>query len=128
MNDEQSTPRPYSEWRTHEAARAEDAASTFGFHLLFHCREQALAQAEEHMTTPELREAIEAAVDTALHNLCDLLEGYWPTMAGPSNPVSYSLVVNVLDEFASPVERIAISPAALDLPVGYWKWRDGEFR
>ena len=44
-------------------------------------------------------------------------------------PVEYVLQVRVLDASGKPLESVAISPAKLDLPIGYWKWaRDREFR
>jgi hypothetical protein len=71
---------------------------------------------------------VAAAVDTALHNVMDLLEGFWPTQAGPNHRVAYELTVCVCDMSRKPVERVAISPAVIDLPIGYWKFKDGEFR
>lgn len=35
---------------------------------------------------------------------------------------------NISDKSHKPVERIDISPSRLDLPIGYWKWKDGEFQ
>jgi hypothetical protein len=76
----------------------------------------------------ELQEQITAAVDTALHNVMDLLEGFWPTQAGPNHRVSYALAVCITDMSRAAVERIDISPCLIDLPIGYWKFKDGEFR
>jgi len=126
------TPRPYEEWRVSNVDRAEDAAYTFGYHLIHHCRREALKRALDKCVLPVSNEELEAqitsAVDTALHNVMDLLEGFWPTKAGPNHQVSYALSVCVSDTDREQVERIDISPALLDLPIGYWKFKDGEFR
>jgi hypothetical protein len=58
----------------------------------------------------------------------DLLEGFWPTKAGPNHRVAYALAICVSDLSRKPVERIDISPSLIDLPIGYWKFKDGEFR
>jgi hypothetical protein len=125
------TPRPYEEWGTASLDRAEDAAYTFGHHLMQHCRGEAL-KAVELAAVPtnaeEFRAQVNAAVDTALHNVMDLLEGFWPTQAGPNHRVAYALSVCISDMSGTAVERIDISPSLLDLPIGYWKWKDGEFR
>jgi hypothetical protein len=125
------TPRPYEEWRTASLDRAEDAAYTFGHHLMQHCRGEAL-KAVELAAVPksaeEFRAQVNMAVDTALHNVMDLLEGLWPTQAGPNHRVAYALSVCIADMSRTAVERIDISPSLLDLPIGYWKWKDGEFR
>jgi hypothetical protein len=126
-----NTPKPYEEWRKTPIDRAEDAAYTFGYHLMQHCRAEALKaiqKAEAPKTVEEFRTQATAAVDTALHNVMDLLEGFWPTKAGPNHQVAYALSVCVSDANMKPVERIDISPCLLDLPIGYWKFKDGEFR
>ena len=128
---ESAQPRPYGEWRTDPIDRAEDAAYTFGFDLIKHCRAEALKKIGETQVPAnpeELRTIIEKSVDTALHNVLDLLEGFWRTDSGPNHRVDYALSVCVKDAKRSPVERIDISPSLLDLPIGYWKWRDGGFR
>ena len=80
-------------------------------------------------TVPELKAAVENAVDTALHNVCDMLEGFWPLDAGPKHRISLALNVEVRDADNDVVETIAISPCKLDLPIGYWKWaNDRQFR
>lgn len=124
-------PKAYGEWSTNPIERAEDAAHTFGYHLMLHCRNEALKNLEAAAlpaTGEEFREQVTAAVDIALHNVMDLLEGFWPTEAGPNHRVAYALAVCVSDEDRNPVERIDISPCLLDLPIGYWKFRDGDFR
>lgn len=124
-------PRQYEEWRADQFDRAEDAAYTFGCDLMKHCRAEALKDldnAELPRNPEELRSLVEKSVDTALHNLVDLLEGFWPMNAGPNHKVEHALAICVKDTSSKPLERIDISPALLDLPIGYWKWRDGEFR
>jgi hypothetical protein len=124
-------PKPFEQWRTDKFNRAEDAAYTFGYHLIQHCRAEALKgveAADVPKSAEEFREQVTTAVDTALHNVMDLLEGFWPTQAGPNHRVAYTLSVCVSDMSRTPVERINISPCLLDLPIGYWKWKDGEFR
>jgi hypothetical protein len=125
------TPRPYEEWRTVSIDRAEDAAYTFAYHLMKHCRKEAL-KAVDFAAVPksaeEFRAQVDTAVDIALHNVMDLLEGFWPTHAGPNHIVRYALSVCISDMSWTAVERIDISPSLLDLQIGYWKWKDGEFR
>jgi hypothetical protein len=68
-------------------------------------------------------------VDTALHNVCDLLEGFWPLEAGAKHRIALALGVEVRDVDNKVVETAEISPCKLDLPIGYWKWaQDREFR
>jgi len=125
------TPRPYEAWRTDPLARAEDAAYTFGFHLMQHCRMEALKGLESApvpTSEAEFHARVTKAVDTALHNVVDLLEGFWVTQAGPNHRVAYALSVCVTTPENEPVERIEISPSLLDLPIGYWHWRDGTFQ
>jgi hypothetical protein len=124
-------PRPYDEWRSDRFDRAEDAAYTFGCDLMKHCRAEVikgLSNPQLPTNAEELRAIVEKSVDTALHNVVDMLEGFWPMSAGPNHKVEYSLAVCVKDASGTPVERIDISPSLIDLPIGYWKWRDGEFR
>jgi hypothetical protein len=121
-------PRDYADWRTGEFKRPEDAAYLFGYYLMLHCREEALATLPDD-APPELKAAVEKAVDVALHNVCDMLEGYWPLDAGPSHKISLALGIQVRDAEQNVVETIEISPCKLDLPIGYWKWaQDREFR
>jgi hypothetical protein len=124
-------PRPYEEWRADRFDRAEDAAYTFGSDLINHCRNEALKvsdQAAIPNDQQELRALVQKAVDTALHNVVDLLEGFWPMSAGPNHKVAYALAVCVKDLGGKPVERLDISPSLVDLPIGYWKWCQAEFR
>jgi len=126
-----TTPRPYEEWRTNSADRGEDAAYTFGYYLIRHCRAEALkrVQSASVPATPEqFRAQVEAAVDTALHNAMDLLEGFCRADAGPNHTAEFALSVCVKDATRKLVERIDVSPCLLDLPIGYWKWKDGGFR
>jgi hypothetical protein len=78
---------------------------------------------------PETKTAVEAALDLALHNLMDMLEGFWRLESGPSHSVEYALQVRVRDGSGAPVETISLSPSKLVLPIAYWRWaRDREFR
>ena len=118
MNNASQTPRPYREWRTDPVDREEDAAHTFGFYAMRHCRAEALAKQPDAVK----------AVDKALHNLFALLEGLWPTEAGADNPVEFVLSVRVRDRQTDQVvEEVEISPAKLDLPVGYWGWVEEQY-
>ena len=79
--------------------------------------------------TPEMVEAIQQAVDTALHNVCEMLEGFWKLEAGSRHTIELALVVEVHDENGESVESQRISPCVHDLPIGYWKWaREREFQ
>jgi heme-degrading monooxygenase HmoA len=126
VGGESATPRPYGEWRSGAADREEDAAYAFGHDLMRRCRAAALQTAAS--SVDEVRAAVEQAVDTALHNVVDLLEGFWRSTAGPDHSVDYALRVVVRDRDGDLRESVDISPARIDLPIGYWKWRDGEFR
>jgi hypothetical protein len=129
--DVSKSPKPYDDWRRSPVDRAEDAAYVFGYHLMEHCRAEALKEIDGKRlpeNPAQLQEYVEAAVDTALHNVVDLLEGFFDPRAGPEHQVSYSLSVCVSDQAGNSVEQIQISPCLLDLPIGYWKWKDGEFR
>jgi len=122
------SPRTYLEWRTDGADRAEDAALAFGKDLIVHCRDEVLSALAPDV--PEAtRAAVQEAVDTALHNMMDMLEGFWPLPSGPRHSLEYVLQVRVRDATGTVVESQEISPCKLDLPIGYWKWaRDREFR
>lgn len=97
-----------------------------------HCRTEALKVVESSpvpANSNDLQELVATAVDTALHNVMDLLEGFWATKAGPEHRVEYALSVCVKEsEEDSILERIEISPCLLDLPIGYWNWKDGSFQ
>jgi hypothetical protein len=100
----------------------------FGYYLMMHCRNEALGTLPVD-ASPKVKKAVEKAVDTALHNVCDMLEGFWPLKAGPKHTISLALRVEVRDSHDELVETQVISPCKLDLPIGYWKWvRDGEFK
>ena len=72
---------------------------------------------------------VEKAVDTALHNLVEMLEGFWKLEAGPAHTVELVLGVRVHASDGNAVETLEISPCKLDLPIGYWKWaREREFK
>jgi hypothetical protein len=98
MSDK-STPRPYEQWSTNAADHKEDAAYTFGYYLMKHCRAEALKCASSQrrcvMTRKQLHKQVESAVDTALHNVLDLIEGYWPAEAGQKHTAEFALLVRV---------------------------------
>ena len=120
-------PRPYPAWRLAAADREEDAAHTFGYYLMRHCRDEALTGIEQ--ASQEARSAVERAVDTALHNVCDLLEGFWPLEAGPEHRIEFVLGVRVRDARGEVKETVEVSPGKIDLSIGYWAWaRDRRFQ
>ena len=126
--DIKAHPRPFLQWRADPVDREEDAAYTYGYHLVVHCRDEAMATLPAD-ASPEIKAAVEKAVDTALHNVNDMLEGFWKLEAGPQHTVELALVVRVHDPAGNLVEAQEISPCKLDLPVGYWKWaRERKFR
>lgn len=115
-------PKSYPQWRTDEVGREEDAANLFGHFLVLHCRNKALASLGRK-ATDDTRAAVQQAVDEALHNVMDLLEGYWPLPAGDGHTAELALHVNIVRDDQL-VESIPISPSRLDLPIGYWSWVD----
>lgn len=121
-------PAPCENWRVEPVDREEDAAYTFGYHLIAHCRDEAMATLPPD-ASPATKAGAEQAVDTALHNVVAMLEGFWKLEAGPKHSVELVLGVRVHDATGEAVETLEISPCKLDLPIGYWKWvRDREFR
>ena len=125
---EPEPPRPYREWRR-GPYRAEDAANTLGYCLIRFCREKAMKRAAEKLASGAgPAAASEEAIDIALHNILNLLEGFWEINSGPDHTVDFALIVRILNSEQQVVEDIEISPSLLDLPIGYWKWRDGGFR
>ena len=125
--DTNSTPREFSFWRTDRFERQEDAAYTFGYHLMKHCRDHAVNSLPAEMRPDDKQKAVEA-VHIALHNLMDLLEGFWKLESGSEHSVEYVLQVLVRDKERKEIERVDIT-SGLDLPIGFWKWAlDGEFR
>ena len=121
-------PRTFLEWRTNSNDRAEDAANAFGKDLIVHCRDEILAALAPDV--PETTRAIvREAIDASLHNMMDMLEGFWPLPSGPRHSLEYVLQVRVRDASGAVVESQEISPCKLDLPIGYWRWaRDREYR
>ena len=80
-------------------------------------------------TSLATKEVAEEAVDTALHNVLDMLEGFWELKAGPNHAVELVLQVRVQDSEGNEIESHDISPCKLGLPIGYWKWAKGrEFK
>lgn len=123
-----STPRQYPDWQSDIYDRRDDAAYTFGYHLIKHCRTEAINSLPKDLNADQHEKAVKA-VDIALHNVMDMLEGFWPLPSGDKHNVEYELQVVVKDNDKKEVERISISPALMDLPIGYWKWsQDNEFR
>lgn len=121
-------PRGFAQWRCDANDRSEDAAYAFGFHLITHCRDEVLSTLPDD-ATPETLAAVEKAVDGALHNVCDMLEGFWRLEAGPRHSIALALHVEVQNEDGETVETQRISPCQHDLPIGYWKWaQDREFQ
>ncbi len=121
-------PRTFPEWRSERYDREEDAAYAFGHDLIVHCRDEALRRIEPDASLPT-RVAVEKAVDTALHNVMDLLEGFWRLPSGPEHQLKYVLQVRVENAAGELVETQEIAPCKLDLPIGYWRWaKDREFR
>ena len=79
--------------------------------------------------SPKTVAAVEKAVDRALHNVCDMLEGFWRLEAGAKHSIALALGIEVQDESGETVETLQISPCKQDLPIGYWKWaQDREFQ
>lgn len=123
-----TTPRQYPDWQTDTYDRRDDAAYTFGFHLIKHCRTEAINALPKDLTEDQNEKAIHA-VDIALHNVMDMLEGFWVLNSGDKHRVEYNLNVVVKDLDHNEIEKISIAPAVMDLPIGYWKWaQDNEFR
>lgn len=121
-----SQPLPYPAWPTDRFRRQYTAANTMGYFLMRHCRDEALARIPND-ASDATRAAVTDAVDTALHNVMDLVEGFWPLSSGPSHRVEVLLQVRVTDNDHRAIETVPLE--ALDLPIGYWKWaREGDFR
>jgi hypothetical protein len=125
--DIKAQPRPFSKWRVEPFDREEDAAYAFGYHLILHCRDEAMATLPPD-ATPEMKAAVEKAVDISLHNVNAMLEGFWKLETGPNYSIELALAVRVHDSKRKLIEAQEISPCKLDLPIGYWKWKDREFR
>lgn len=123
-----STPRQYPDWLSDTNGRRDDAAYTFGFHLIKYCRTEAINALPKDLTQDQNEKAI-YAIDIALHNVMDMLEGFWVLNSGEKHRVEYNLNVVVKDLDHKEIEKISIAPAGIDLPIGYWKWlQDNEFR
>ena len=121
-----SKPSIYPHWRKDKYDRAEDAAYTFGYHLIEHCRKEAIDDLPTDLSE-ELRTKCIYSIDTALHNVLDLFEGFHLLESGPDHRVEYALQVVITDKEHKEVERQEIT--GLDMPIGYWKWAlDNEFQ
>jgi hypothetical protein len=115
-------PRLHNAWRTGAADREEDAANLFGYYLIKHCREKALAKLASSSSMVPHSLAVEA-LDTALHNVMDLLEGFWPLDAGDGKQLELALHIQVTKD-GKVAEDVQVSPSQIDLPIGYWAWVD----
>ncbi|MBL7920523.1 MAG: hypothetical protein JNJ40_09435 [Bacteroidia bacterium] len=121
-------PKPYSDWRTKPYDRAEDAAYTFGYHLINHCRKAGVESLPEDLNDIQ-REKVIKAIDVSLHNVLDLFEGFFSLESGKDHSIGYSLQVLVqnINDRTKEIERIEIT--GQDMSIGYWKWaKDNEFR
>jgi len=122
-----SEPREYKDWRKELWDRREDAAYTFGYHFIRYCRDQAVDNLPKDMNPDDREKAIES-IHIALHNVMDLVEGFWKLESGENNYIEYHLQVVAKDKDHNEIERVNIAPG-LDLPIGFWKWaKDGEYR
>jgi hypothetical protein len=125
--EDKSKPREYKEWRPGLWDRREDAANTFGYHFIKYARDQAVNRLPVAMKSEDKEKAIEA-IHIALHNVMDLVEGFWKLESGKEHFVEYHLQVVVKDKSHNEIESINIAPG-LDLPIGFWKWaKDGEYK
>ena len=123
-----SIPKSYEQWRTETYNREEDAAHAFGYHLILHCRDEALSEIPLD-TDEDTRKIIEDRVDTALHNVVDMLEGFWKLDSGSNYTIERALQVRVKNSDDELMESVEISPCKVDLPIGYWGWaQDRKFR
>jgi len=120
MPDSQKPPF-HEQWRKDPSAREEDAATLFGYYLVKHCREEAMAKITLSPGTAEHAVAVKA-VETAIFNVVDLLEGFWPLKAGSGKRLQLALHVQVT-KGEKIVEDVKVSPG-IDLPIGYWGWVD----
>jgi hypothetical protein len=126
--EDKSQPRLYHEWRNEAFDREEDAAYTFGKHFIKYCRDEVVNKLSKDATENELKKITEA-INTSLHNVMDLFEGYWKLKSGDDYSIEYVLQVVVKNKDGKELEKVILSPSKLDLPIGFWKWAvDGEFR
>ena len=125
--ENKSEPREYKDWRPGLWDRKGDAAYTFGYHFIKYCCDQAVDNLPNDMKIEDKEKAIDS-IHIALHNVMDLVEGFWKLESGKDNYVEYHLQVVVKDKDHSEIEKISIAPG-LDLPIGFWKWvKDREYR
>lgn len=119
-------PKPYSDWRSDVDSRAEDAAYWFGYYLMRHSREEGIDTLPDNTDLKQYAN-VTKAVDTALHNALDLLEGFYRMPIGDGVSARLRLVMDVVDDDGTLVESHQLAPG-LDLPIGFWKFADGDFR
>ena len=113
-------PRYHDVWRADRVDREEDAATLFGYYLVKHCREEAMAKITLPPGSPEHAVAVKA-VETAIFNVMDLLEGFFMLDAGNGKHLQLALHVQVMKGEEEVVEDVRIAPG-IDLPIGYWGW------
>ena len=114
-----SEPRYHDEWRSNRVDREEDAASLFGYYLVTHCREDAIAKIPYASGSQEHAAAV-AAVEHALFGVMELLGGYRPLPAGDGKRLQLSLHV-LIEKDEELVEDIHVPPD-VDFYIGYWSW------
>ena len=112
-------PRFHDKWRSERVDREEDAASLFGYYLIKHCREDAIAKIAYPPSSPEHASGV-AAVENALFGVMELLGGYRPLDAGGGKRLELSLHVQI-EKGGEVVEDIPVPPE-VDFYIGYWSW------
>lgn len=91
-----------------------------------HCRDEAIAALPTSMNEED-RLGAKEAIHIALHNVMDMLEGFWRLESGSAHTVEYRLHVVVKDSSEKVVETVDITKG-IDLPIGFWGWaREGDF-
>jgi len=113
-------PRYHDTWREAQVPREEDAASLFGYYLVKHCREEAIAKIAFLPGSPEHAIAVKA-VEIAIFKVMALLEGFFVLDAGSGKRLQLALHVQVVRGDDEIVEDVKVSPG-VDLPIGYWGW------
>ena len=112
-------PRFHDDWRSARVNREEDAASLFGYYLIKHCREDAIAKIPYPPGSAEHASGV-AAVETALFGVMELLGGYRILDAGGGKRMNLALHVRI-EKGEALVEDIRVPPD-VDFYIGYWTW------
>ncbi len=99
-----SKPRIYPQWSNDKYARADDAAYNFGYHLIQHCRNEAILNLPPDLTDEQRIKCIHS-IDLSLHNVMDMIEGYWPLTSGQEHRLEYNLSVSVLNKDFQEIEK-----------------------